>query len=169
MRVLVQRSGECEVWIDSEKYSQTKPGLLLLFGTRQGDLPESAAWLAEKAVNLRIFEDDQGKMNLSALELQAEIMIVSQLTITVLPAPGFLILFQDLSDIGHLSGVFRDLIIPSWQLQEPFFSHQVMNHVQGLSPVSHNGVIVIFPLSSLRIIGFRRFYIRYKFVPFCIL
>lgn len=81
MRVLVQRSGECEVWIDSQMYSQTKPGLMLLFGTRHEDLPESAAWLADKAVNLRIFEDDQGKMNRSALDLQAEIMIVSQFTL----------------------------------------------------------------------------------------
>ena len=81
MRVLVQRCGECEVWIDSRLYSQTKPGLLLLFGTRVGDQPESAIWLADKVVNLRIFEDDQEKMNLSALDVKAEIMIVSQFTL----------------------------------------------------------------------------------------
>lgn len=81
MRVLLQRSGECEVWIGSKKHSQTKPGLLLLFGSCRGDQSESVGWLAEKAVNLRIFEDDQGKMNLSAIDVQAEIMIVSQFTL----------------------------------------------------------------------------------------
>lgn len=81
MRVLVQRSGPCEVWIEGKKFSETGPGLMLLFGSRQEDQSDSVGWLADKVVNLRIFEDDEGKMNLSALDVQAEIMIVSQFTL----------------------------------------------------------------------------------------
>jgi D-tyrosyl-tRNA(Tyr) deacylase len=81
MRVLVQRTSSCEVWIDNQKHSSTADGLLLLFGTRSGDTEASCGWLADKAVNLRIFEDDEGKMNLSALDFGAEIMVVSQFTL----------------------------------------------------------------------------------------
>jgi D-aminoacyl-tRNA deacylase len=81
MRVLVQRTQGVTVRIDNALYSQTGPGLLALFGTRTGDRESSCAYLAEKLVNLRIFEDDQGKMNRSALDVGAEIMIVSQFTL----------------------------------------------------------------------------------------
>lgn len=81
MRVLVQRIGGCEVWIGGQLYSQTRAGLLALFGTRTGDREESCATLADKLVNLRIFQDADGKMNLSALDTKAEIMIVSQFTL----------------------------------------------------------------------------------------
>lgn len=81
MRLIVQRTSGVEVWIDGVKHSTSGPGLLILFGTRQGDTEDSCAWLADKAVNLRIFEDGAGKMNRSALELGGEIMIVSQFTL----------------------------------------------------------------------------------------
>jgi D-tyrosyl-tRNA(Tyr) deacylase len=81
MRVLVQRIGGCEVWIEGKLHSKTKTGLLALFGTRTGDREESCAALADKLVNLRIFQDAEGKMNLSALDTKAEIMIVSQFTL----------------------------------------------------------------------------------------
>ena len=81
MRVLLQRISQSEVWIGGEKYSSTGAGLLLLFGTRKSDTEASCGILADKAVNLRIFEDGKGKMNLSALDIDAEIMIVSQFTL----------------------------------------------------------------------------------------
>ena len=81
MRVILQRTSGVEVWIDSQCHSKTESGLLLLFGTQTGDSEKSCSYLAEKVVNLRIFEDDAGKMNLSALDLKYEIMIVSQFTL----------------------------------------------------------------------------------------
>ncbi len=81
MRLLLQRTNEAEVWIDGQRHSCTGRGLLILFGTRVGDTDKSCGYLADKAVNLRIFEDDQGKMNLSALDVEGEIMIVSQFTL----------------------------------------------------------------------------------------
>ncbi|MEA3297501.1 MAG: D-aminoacyl-tRNA deacylase, partial [candidate division Zixibacteria bacterium] len=77
MRLVLQRTNGVEVWIDNRLHSVTKAGLLILFATKHGDDEKSCSVLAGKAVNLRIFEDNQGKMNLSAKDVGAEIMIVS--------------------------------------------------------------------------------------------
>lgn len=81
MRVLLQRTGGVEVWIDNKLHSKSRAGLFLLFGTHVSDLESSCGHLADKAVNLRIFEDNDGKMNCSALDIGAEIMVVSQFTL----------------------------------------------------------------------------------------
>ncbi len=81
MRLILQRTSGAEVWIDGKQHSKTGEGLLILLGTKTGDVEESCGWLADKAVNLRIFEDDEGKMNRSALDIEGEIMIVSQFTL----------------------------------------------------------------------------------------
>jgi D-tyrosyl-tRNA(Tyr) deacylase len=81
MRLVVQRTLGVEVAIGGVKHSATGQGLLVLFGTKTGDREESCAFLADKTVNLRIFEDAQGKMNLSALDVGAEMMVVSQFTL----------------------------------------------------------------------------------------
>lgn len=81
MRLVVQRTSGVEVLIDGKLHSSTSVGLLVLFGTRKGDREASCAWLADKVVNLRIFEDEADKMNLSALDVGGEIMIVSQFTL----------------------------------------------------------------------------------------
>jgi len=81
MRLILQRTDGVEVWIDGAHHSATTSGLLILFGTRIGDREDSCGFLADKAVNLRIFEDAEGKMNRSALDIGAEVMIVSQFTL----------------------------------------------------------------------------------------
>ncbi|MDZ4723472.1 MAG: D-aminoacyl-tRNA deacylase [candidate division Zixibacteria bacterium] len=81
MRLVLQRVIGCQVWIGGELYSSIAQGLLILFGTKTGDNELSCTSLADKAINLRIFEDSEQKMNLSVLDLQAQIMIVSQFTL----------------------------------------------------------------------------------------
>ncbi len=81
MRIVIQRVKSAEVWISGQIHASTGPGLLVLHGVKLADQAESCSFLADKIVNLRIFEDDQGKMNLSALDVGAEIMIVSQFTL----------------------------------------------------------------------------------------
>ena len=81
MKVVLQRTSGVEVWIDGQCHSKTDSGLLLLFGTKDGDSEKSCSYLADKAVNLRIFEDEAGKMNLSALDMKGDIMVVSQFTL----------------------------------------------------------------------------------------
>lgn len=81
MKIVIQRTTAVEVIIAGQLHSQTKAGLLILFGTMKGDSEASCGYLADKAVNLRIFEDAEGKMNLSALDVGAQIMVVSQFTL----------------------------------------------------------------------------------------
>jgi D-tyrosyl-tRNA(Tyr) deacylase len=81
MKIVIQRTTGVEIRIDDKLHSATGNGLLILFGTKVGDKPESCGFLADKAVNLRIFEDREDKMNLSALDVGAEIMVVSQFTL----------------------------------------------------------------------------------------
>ena len=81
MRLVVQRTSGVEVLIDGKMHSSTSAGLLVLFGTRKGDQEASCVWLADKLVNLRIFEDEADKMNLSVMDTVGEIMVVSQFTL----------------------------------------------------------------------------------------
>ncbi len=110
MRVLLQRTSGCEVWIDNKKHSSTGDGLLLLFGTRSGDTEASCGWLADKAVNLRIFEDNEGKMNLSALDVGAEIMVVSQFTLYADSRKGRRPSFTDAMDPAEAEKLYERFI-----------------------------------------------------------
>lgn len=71
MRVVVQRSKEARVEVDGQIVGEIKQGLVLLVGFRHEDTEADIKWMAEKVVNLRIFEDEAGKMNLSLLDAEA--------------------------------------------------------------------------------------------------
>ena len=81
MRVLVQRVKEAAVTIKGECCSAIGPGLLVFLGIEEADGDDDVGWLAAKVVNLRLFDDSNGIMNLSAAETGKEIMIVSQFTL----------------------------------------------------------------------------------------
>jgi len=85
MRAVLQRVKRAEVRVDGHIVGRIGPGLLVLVGVAADDTPESARWLAEKTVNLRVFNDSQGKMNKSILEANSEvkagILCVSQFTL----------------------------------------------------------------------------------------
>src|SRR5215211_1170831 len=81
MRALLQRVSKASVSVDGQTISSIGKGLLILLGIGHGDGEEQAKFLAEKVANLRIFEDDQGKTNLSILDVQGETIVVSQFTL----------------------------------------------------------------------------------------
>lgn len=81
MRVVVQRSKEASVTVAGEIKGQINKGLVLLVGVTHDDKEEDAAYLADKIANLRIFEDENEKMNLSLLDVGGEILSVSQFTL----------------------------------------------------------------------------------------
>lgn len=81
MRVLVQRVSHASVTVNQQTISSIGKGLLILLGIGHGDGEEQAQFLAEKVANLRIFEDEQGKTNLSVLDVKAGAIVVSQFTL----------------------------------------------------------------------------------------
>ncbi len=81
MKALIQRVKEASVTINSEVYSAISSGLLVFLGVEKGDSGENAEKLAQKLASLRIFEDEQGKMNKSLMDIQGEMLVVSQFTL----------------------------------------------------------------------------------------
>ena len=81
MRAVIQRVKESSVKIDDRIISQISQGLLVLLGVARGDRQLDADYLANKIVNLRIFEDENGKMNRSLLETGTQMLLVSQFTL----------------------------------------------------------------------------------------
>ena len=81
MRVVVQRVSKASVSIDERTVGQINKGLVILLGVKNGDNESDAKFLADKCVNLRIFADEAGKFNLSALEVGGEILAISQFTL----------------------------------------------------------------------------------------
>lgn len=81
MRVVVQRSKRASVTVNQEIVGQIEHGLVLLVGITQTDSEKDVEYMAEKIANLRIFEDEDGKMNRSVLEMEGQILSISQFTL----------------------------------------------------------------------------------------
>ena len=88
MRVLIQRVSRASVQVGDRRISGIDHGYLILLGIGRGDTEEHARFLAEKIANLRVFEDAQGKMNLSLTDVGGEAIVVSQFTLYADTAKG---------------------------------------------------------------------------------
>ena len=81
MKIVIQRSKEASVKVNGEIVGEIERGLVILVGITAEDGEEEVDWLAEKAAHLRIFEDENGKMNRSLLDVQGEALVISQFTL----------------------------------------------------------------------------------------
>lgn len=81
MKAVIQRVGFASVTVDQELVARIPRGILVLLGVEKGDDEARADWLAEKIAGLRIFSDDDGKMNRSVADVGGELLVVSQFTL----------------------------------------------------------------------------------------
>ena len=81
MKIILQRVTQASVVIKGERIAAISKGLLVLFGVEKHDDEEKVMFLAEKTLNLRVFPDGKGKMNLSCMDICGEILVVSQFTL----------------------------------------------------------------------------------------
>jgi D-tyrosyl-tRNA(Tyr) deacylase len=81
MRAVIQRVSRCRVLVEGNVVGEIGPGLLVLLGITKTDNEAAADYLAEKVLGLRIFEDTEGKMNLSVQDARGEVLVVSQFTL----------------------------------------------------------------------------------------
>lgn len=111
MKAFIQRVVSAEVSIDWQLYSRIGKGLLVFLGVRKEDTTEHAMQLARKTLNLRIFPDNTGKMNLSVLDIKGNILVVSQFTLYAETRkgnrPGFA-LAADPHVAEHLYNIYVD-------------------------------------------------------------
>lgn len=88
MRLVIQRAAEASVTIGGKLVSAIGPGLFILVGVENGDTEDDVRWLASKAAALRIFDDDEGVMNRSVVDVDGQILAVSQFTLTASTRKG---------------------------------------------------------------------------------
>ena len=81
MKLILQRVACASVYVDGEKIANINRGILVLFGVEKGDGEDQTSFLADKTLNLRIFPDDNGKMNFSCVDIGGDILVVSQFTL----------------------------------------------------------------------------------------
>ena len=88
MRIVIQRVLRASVTIDNQVVSSIGNGLMILVGVREGDTESEMQWLAAKAANMRIFDDENGVMNRSVMDVDGEILAVSQFTLNASTKKG---------------------------------------------------------------------------------
>ena len=81
MKLVLQRVANAAVYIEGRTVAKISQGLLIFFGVEKNDNSDKVNYLANKALTLRIFQDDKGKMNFSCLDVSAEVLVISQFTL----------------------------------------------------------------------------------------
>jgi len=110
VRAVVQRVKTAKVVVEGDVVGEIGPGLLILLGVGEEDADEDADYLASKIAHLRIFGDDEGKMNLSLLETGGEALVVSQFTLWGDCTKGRRPSFVRAADPGVANGLYQQFI-----------------------------------------------------------
>jgi D-tyrosyl-tRNA(Tyr) deacylase len=141
MRAILQRVQRGHVAVDGNIIGEIGPGYVILLGVTHQDSPTEVKKLAEKTVHLRVFEDEQGKMNRSALDTSAEILVISQFTLFADAKKGRRPSFTDAAPpeiaeplVAQFVAVLRSLGIT--KVQTGIFGAHMRVHIENDGPVT---------------------------------
>jgi D-tyrosyl-tRNA(Tyr) deacylase len=121
MRVVIQRVSQAQVSVDNKVIGKIGMGLMILLGIENADTQEDIDWLVHKIKNLRIFNDDNGIMNKSLLDVQGEVLIVSQFTLHAKTKKGH--------RPSYIHAAKPDIAIPLYEAFINTFRQQIDNKV----------------------------------------
>lgn len=119
MIAVIQRVCEASVTISGVSKSEIKKGLLILLGVEEADEEEDIAWLARKVVNLRIFDDEEGQMNLSLLDVGGESLVVSQFTLHASTKKGNRPSYIKAAKTDHAIPIYEKFILQMQSFGQP--------------------------------------------------
>jgi len=140
MRALVQRVSEASVTVDGEVVGAIDQGVVVLVGVTHGDTESEAEWLARKIAGLRIFEDQEGRMNVGLLDAGGAALVVSQFTLYADASKGRRPSFVDAAPpevaeplVDHLTQMLRNHRVP---VEEGIFGAMMMVEIHNDGPVT---------------------------------
>ena len=140
MRVVIQRVDRAAVSVDQKVVGSIDRGLVLLLGVTHKDTEEDVTWLAEKCVNLRIFEDDDNKFNFSLADIQGELLVVSQFTLYGDCRKGRRPSFTDASPPEHAEKLYdrfvEHLRNMGFNVQTGIFGAKMLVEIHNQGPVT---------------------------------
>ena len=111
MKAVIQRVDRASVSVDGNEVSRIGGGLLVLLGVEKGDSEKDADFLLDKIIHLRIFEDGEGKMNLSLLDISGELLVVSQFTLLADCRKGRRPSFTDAADPATAAMLYEYMLV----------------------------------------------------------
>ncbi len=110
MKALLQRVSQASVSVGGELVGKIRQGLVVFVGVASGDTEKDARYLAEKTISLRIFADEAGKFNLSALDIRGELLVVSQFTLLADTRKGRRPSFVDAAPPAQAEALFEQFV-----------------------------------------------------------
>lgn len=110
MRVIIQRVSEAKVLVEKNVVGEIKKGLMVLLGVTHGDTEKDIEYLVKKVTKLRIFNDENGKMNLSLKDIDGELLVVSQFTLYGSCEKGLRPSFTDAAKADLANDLYRKFI-----------------------------------------------------------
>jgi D-tyrosyl-tRNA(Tyr) deacylase len=148
MRALLQRVTQASVCVDGEKVSRIGKGIVALVGIAQGDSDSDAQYLADKTVTLRIFPDGDGKFNLSLMDVQGELMVVSQFTLLADTRKGRRPSFTQAALPDEAQALFNSFVKMAGAAGVPVATGRFQQHM--LVEIHNDGPVTILLDSRLR-------------------
>jgi D-tyrosyl-tRNA(Tyr) deacylase len=142
MKIVIQRVTKASVKVDGATIGEIGNGLVVFVGVAQGDTVEDIDYLVEKAANLRIFSDNDGKFNLSAIDIKGELLLVSQFTLFASTRKGRRPGFTDAAPPEQAEPLFNQFVLRAGSSGLKVATGQFQAHM--LVEIHNDGPVTIF-------------------------